>query len=1036
VTSPAERAGVLEPDSSIQLPSVTVLKASAGSGKTRALTERYVQFLLSPRVAKNALQNVLAITFSNNASREMKEGILLWLKTLRLRDAGRMAEVAAITSGGETEISRRAAETIERVLERYSDFQVRTIDSFMSAIFRASAIELGFAPDFQIELDPSGLVEYAFDLFLRDARPGSRAASALEAAVAGLGEQRGEAEGFVWEPASLLRSQVLELEKQLGMLEADPVVDETGPEAERVAGQILASLEEVERLVRASGLAENPRSTFRRALASARGGRFADIVARGLATRPVKKPPGREAREAWERIDAVWEEARALAGRYAALMARGFYASSLRLQEELAPTLEGVKRTRGAVFISDVNRKLLSRLSEDFVPDVYFRIGERVFHYLIDEFQDTSPIQWKNLFPLIENSLAQGGSLFVVGDTKQAIYGFRHADYTIMRRLESGSPFPSARRHTTLSMHTNHRSRPAIVRFSEQVFQENAPGLPQYREAARQSGLDDWRQTARDGVSPGRVSVEILKRNDDDPPEMNRLRAVIDDLRSRGYRWGDIAVLASRNDQVIRATAWLNQMGAPFISYSNLDVRRRKTAGEVLSLLTFLDSPRDDLAFATFILGDILAAALAALPDPPGLPRLRGFLREFRDRRPLYKAFQAEFPDVWKTLFAGIFRSAGYLPLYDLASEIYAVFDVFQKKADEEATLVKLLEAIKDFEGRGANSLRDFLRFAGGPGAVSRAEGAWDIDVPEGADSIRAMTIHKAKGLGFPVVIALLYGERSRGFGFTVMRDNARLRLVKLTRQLSRGDEELDALYDREVLRDKVNRLNSLYVALTRAQEELYVIGVRRERDSFPFDLLPQSGYGEGTAGRAAADGAPRAAAAPLSHAVRPVPPSVGARRLTRGERRRGELVHAALSQILYATPDLEAEIRAALIRAARAVRMEADTAFTAAAARAAALLIAGMPLAGLFLRAPERTVRTEWEVCDREGALLRMDRVVIDPGCVTVIDWKTGAEEDRAEEHEKQISHYAAVLRDLYPGREVHALLAFVDRGQARSVD
>jgi ATP-dependent helicase/nuclease subunit A len=1026
-------SGVLEPDGSLELPSVTVLKASAGSGKTRTLTQRYVQFLLSPLVPKNALRNVLAITFSNNASREMKEGILLWLKSLRFRDPARMAEVTAITSGGETEIARRAAEIIEKVLDRYSDFQVRTIDSFMAMIFRSSAIELGFPPDFKIEMDPTALVEYAFDLFLRDARPGSRAAAALDATVTALVEQRGEADGFPWEPASLLRSQVLDVVKQLGMLEADPVVDQTEPAARQVAERIRASLEEMERLVQASGLEENPRSAFRRALASARAGTLADIALRGMATAPVKKPRVREVRDlaAWERIGAVWEEVRTLSARHGALMARGFYAPYIRLHDELSPTLEQVKRTRGAIFISDVNRKLLSCLSEEMVPDVYFRIGEKVFHYLVDEFQDTSPIQWKNLYPLIENSLAQGGSLFVVGDTKQAIYGFRHADYTIMRRMESENPFPSAQRHTTLSMSTNYRSRPAIVRLSRKVFQENAAVLPDYREAARQSGLDDWRQEAQDRSAPGRVCVDILPRNDADPPERTRLHQLIKELLERGYRWGDIAVLASRNEQVIKATSWLNEKGAPFISYSSLDVRRRKAAGEVLALLAFLDSPRDDLSFATFILGDIFAAALADTAGFPGPARLHGFLREFRDRRPLYKAFQLEFPEVWKTLFAGVFRSAGYLPLYDLASEIYVVFDVFQKKADEEATLVKLLEAIKDFESRGANSLRDFLRFAG----TGHAEGAWDIDVPKGADSINVMTVHKAKGLGFPVVIALLYGERNRGFGYTVTRENGQLGLVKLTRQLSRGDEELSALYDRELLRDKVNKLNGLYVALTRAREELYVIGVRRERDAFPFELLPESGYAEGNAEPARTSGAPHAPPALLSHAARPVAPSVGARRLTHGERRRGELVHAALARIVYASPELEAEVRAAMARAARAMRMDGDEAANLSLARAASLLISNAPLAELFVRAPGRTVFTEWEVCSAEGTLYRMDRVVVDTDCVTVIDWKTGAEEDQAEEHEEQLANYAAILRALYPGRKVRGLLASVDRGQTRFV-
>ncbi len=1025
---------VLEPDSSIQLPSLTVLKASAGSGKTRTLTARYVQFLLSPLVPKNGLPNILAITFSNNASREMKENVLLWLKSLSFRDPDRIAEITSVTTGGQGEIVRRAGETVERILRQYSDFQVRTIDSFMSTVFRASAIELGFAPDFQILMDPAPLLEYAFDLFLRDARLGSGAAAILDRTVAALVAQRGEADGYPWEPASLLRSQVLEMEKQISMLEDDPVVDDSGPAARELEGRILDSLEQVDRLVQASGLEESPRSSLRKARSAARAGMFADITRLGMGANPVLKPAQGDAagRAAWEQIREAWAQARALAGEYAALMARGFYAPYLRLHAALSDTLERVKWTRGTVFISDVNRKLLSCLSQDMVPDIYFRIGERVFHYLVDEFQDTSPIQWKNLSPLIENSLAQGGSLFVVGDTKQAIYGFRHADYTIMRSMESENPFPSVRQHTTLSMHTNYRSRPRILRLSEQVFRENAALLPQYREAARQSGLDDWQQDASDAGSPGRVEVEILDRDDENPPERVKLHAILDELRRRGYRWGDIAVLASRNDDVIRATSWLNEKGIPFISYSSLDVRRRKVAGEMLGLLTFLDSPKDDLAFVTFILGDIFAACLADAPGSPTPARLHRFLVEYRDRRPLYKAFQQELPEVWDRFFAGLFRSAGYLPLYDLASEICTVFRVFDKKPDEEATLVKLLEAIKDFEGQGSNSLRDFLRFAGG----TEAGGTWDIDVPDGADSVKSMTIHKAKGLGFPVVIALLYGERSRGLGYTVMRENGRIKLVKLTRQLSKHDEDLSALYDREVLRDKVNKLNGLYVALTRAREEMYVIGVRRKRDSFPFDLLPQPSASEAR-GQEPPSARPAAAAilppAALSHAARPVPPSIGVRRLTHVERRRGDLMHAALSQIRYASPDLEADLRKAMGRAARAMRLDGDQ---SEMAKAAALLIGKLPLSALFTRGPQRAVFTEWELCNEEGKLFRLDRVVVDKERVTVIDWKTGAEEDRVDQHEEQIANYARIVSAVYPGREIRALLVYLDRGETRFVE
>ncbi|HUI70742.1 MAG TPA: UvrD-helicase domain-containing protein, partial [Spirochaetia bacterium] len=551
-------ASVLRPDGSIELPSITVLKASAGSGKTRALTARYVQFLLSPVIPRNSLRNILAVTFSNNASREMRDNILLWLKSLSFRDSERMAEISSITTGGEEELARKAGEAVQRVLSEYADFQVKTIDSFMSTVFRASAIELGLSPDFRIVMDPAPMLEYAFDLFLRDARPGSKAAAVLDQTVAALVNQRADADGFPWEPGSALRSQVMEIEKQVTMLEAEPAIEDTDTAAQDLARKIRRSLENVEQLVEASDLEENPRSGFRRAVAQARGGMFADMAIRGLGVNPVNRPAVRAEhnRIAWKEIAAAWGEARALVGEYAALMARGYYAPYLRLHKALSATLERVKRSRGEVFISDVNQKLLSSLSLDLVPDVYFRIGERVFHYLVDEFQDTSPIQWKNLFPLIENSLAQGGSLFVVGDTKQAIYGFRHADYTIMRRMEEESPFPSVRQHITLSMNTNYRSRPAVIRLNEQVFRENATVLHQYRDAAGQSGLNDWRQTPRDQEPPGRAEVEMVERNDADPPERERLHAIVEDLRARGYRWGDIAVLASRNDQVIKATSW------------------------------------------------------------------------------------------------------------------------------------------------------------------------------------------------------------------------------------------------------------------------------------------------------------------------------------------------------------------------------------------------------------------------------------------------------------------------------------------------
>jgi len=1024
---------VLQPDSSIRLPCVTILKASAGSGKTYTLTARYAQFLLSERIGKNDLRNILAITFSNNAAREMRKSVLEWLKRLSFRDPERLAEMCAAIGDGEERTARKAGELIEEILRRYSDFQVRTIDSFLSAVFRASALDFGFGPEFEIQMDSDPLISYAFSLFLRESRERTARARLLDETVHGVLGLKASGDHFPWDPASLLLAEVKSFEATLSRLEKNPALTDRGDQMRGLEGRIVEALEETARTVDDSGLEESARSTFRDALEIARAGRFGELIGKGMKSPPVKKPKGAArdpaALASYDRIAAAWQRADSLVGEYAGEWARAVYQPYLRLREELSATIERVKRVQGAVFIGDISRTLGGYLAADIVPDIYFRIGERVYHFLIDEFQDTSPIQWRNLFPLVENSLSIGGSLFAVGDTKQAIYGFRQADYTIMKSLEAENPFPSAT-HDVKELATNRRSRPRVLEFASLVFRQNAAASTDYAAAARRSGLDEWTQEALEGEDPGYVEVAVLERDDDDPPERGAIHALMEDLRGRGYRWGDIAILAPRNEDVLHATSWLNEKGIPFLSFSSLDVRRRGVAGEIFALLGFLDSPPDDLSFATFLLGGIFERTLASRHGWRSMEPLHRFLFQCRTERPLYKAFQREFPELWSACFAALFRSAGYLPVYDLVSEAYAAFGVFDLAGEEEATLAKLLEGVMVFEGSGSNSLREFLGAAGGSGD---GEG-WAIDVPRGADSVRAMTVHKSKGLGFPVAIVLLYGEANRGFPFTVVRDGGGVELVKITKAIAGRDPALAALYEEEAEKEKVNRLNSLYVALTRAKREMYVIAVRRERDSFPFDLLPAGAFPPSPAkGKAAVDPVPAEARAALSHEARTMPPSAGGGRLSREERRRGELVHRMLALVQYAGNDLEDVLAAAGSRAALEARVAGGEPAAGASAAACARMIRGTELAAYFARRPDRAVLAEQEFCDAGGRLFRMDRVVVDPDRVTVIDFKTGPE--ISAEYDEDMRTYARILSEAYPGRSVDAYLAYIDRCEMRRV-
>ncbi len=324
----------------------------------------------------------------------------------------------------------------------------------------------------------------------------------------------------------------------------------------------------------------------------------------------MKKPDSR-AEEFYGRIAARWLEAGELISQYASYHVRTCLTPYLKVYGQFSQVVEAVKRRQGKVFIEDINRNLAEYLNSEIVPDVYFRIGETIFHFLIDEFQDTSPIQWRNLFPLLENSLSQNGSAFVVGDTKQAIYGFRAADYTIMKSFESRNPFPSAA-HSVQELEVNYRSLQRILDFNDKVFKDIVAKSGSYKDAGERSGLTDYVQKVREGrESAGYAEVTIFERDDESPPEREKIKEIVKELHERGYGYGDIAVLTQRNEDAVRATTWLNEEEIPFISYSSLDIRRRKITGEIVALLNFLSSPTDDLSFATFVLGDIFAATTA-----------------------------------------------------------------------------------------------------------------------------------------------------------------------------------------------------------------------------------------------------------------------------------------------------------------------------------------------------------------------------------------------------------------------------------------
>jgi ATP-dependent exoDNAse (exonuclease V) beta subunit len=1078
-------------------------RASAGSGKTYALSRRFADFLLKTGEkgeVPRGLPNILAITFTRNAAREMKERILAWLKE-GFSGEGRMAERLLRDYGiSKEELARRAEAAVEKILAGYTDFQVETIDSFTAMIFRSSAVDLGYAPDFEIALEHGDLIEYAFARFLRRVKETTAEGSTFREILDYLILQRGEKSRYAWDPTPGILERLNKLQSRLAAQPQSLILDDFSLERTDVIRKITATAAELKNLVEASGLEVSARGHYgKKIIPAIDGRRFADLIDCSFKTFPVKaaKSAKGAAAEAIERINGPWTALQEHVRDFARLYARDFFLPYLRAYRSLQSTLDAVKRRQGILFIEDVNQELFHYIDKGIVPDVYFRLGDRIYHYLIDEFQDTSPIQWRNLEPLIEESLGKGGSLFLVGDTKQAIYGFRDADYRIMRKLEAELDYFGSVDTSVRELTTNFRSDQAILDFVKDLFLglkkdgggddggvDEGDGAGEYGRLAALSGLDEFEQSVLpEREQRGLVSYALLEKDpsaaaeedeaegeagaDDeedaapaaveDSPEKTELQNLVTGLRQRGWRASDIAVLTYKNADVVRVASWLNELEIPFIPFSSLDIRGRKIIGEILSFLRFLDAPPDDLAFAEVLLGGMFsalpadeAAALGPDADFLDIDVRRRFLHDCRRDKdlPLYTALRRRRPALWDRYFEPFFKSVGYLPLYDLVTRIYRVFDVFRLFPREEAALTKLLEAIKGFEGEGRNDLREFLRFTG---KEEDADANWTIDVPREIDAVQIMSVHKAKGADFPVVICLLYGERLHSEDFHLFSDEEGVHVYKINKTLAAADEALARTYDERRDREWVDKLNALYVALTRAKHELHIIGLKKKSEKFPFDLLGRVFDREGqtpvnVAGAARYEFTRGAAAGPegkkdrieaLGHEVEhrggPFEPPMNTREsLNLARIKRGEWIHRLLAEIEFVRGGWAADVATAL------ERLRPSGPEGPVAREAAELLVRSFensPGAAWFEPHPGRRVFREFDVCDGSGNVNRMDRVVVDPGAVLVVDYKTGAEKDPArrskfeDEDRVQVARYVALMKEIYPDRPASGVLAYLDQ-------
>lgn len=412
------------------------LKASAGAGKTREITKRYL-FLLFALLElenpqenntslENLLQKILAITFSNNATQEMKNRIFQWLKGLYFKNEEMVKEIFKYfkdfsVSFSKLEefsdyLSKRAEQLIDGILNNYSYFNVKTIDSFMSSLFKACAYEIGYSSDFEIIINNESHIRHTFDSYLRDVKEGSKKAERLINLIEEI-ERIKTGDSFLWTPDKEIFKQWTNIYNKISLFASDLRLNRyLKDEFEKIKSELEEHIDLLTKFLEKNhkyikNINQNQINEIHELKHCFINNKFDDLLKliKKLIKKDSKKDTPKHIKEEWEKHRSKLGD---LSSQFALYYAKIYYLYYVEEYLEFIELVESKKAKEGILFIEEIKKKLVDRLRELQIPEMYFVLGETIQHYLIDEFQDTSPLQWKILYPLIEEALSKGGDLF------------------------------------------------------------------------------------------------------------------------------------------------------------------------------------------------------------------------------------------------------------------------------------------------------------------------------------------------------------------------------------------------------------------------------------------------------------------------------------------------------------------------------------------------------------------------------------------------------------------------------------------------
>ncbi|MBQ0073361.1 MAG: UvrD-helicase domain-containing protein, partial [Prevotella sp.] len=829
---------------------LTVYKASAGSGKTFTLALEYIKLLLQNPYS---YEGILAVTFTNKATEEMKMRILSTLYGLKYKQhsvSNYMEVLKQDTLLSEEEISKKAGEAMTLLLHNYHFFKVQTIDAFFQNVLRNLAKELQLNANLRVGLNNSQVVEQAVDIIIDSIAEDKQ----LMQLVKGYMEEK-LSDNKSWNVIGQIKkfggTIFLELykrnRKKMDQVFADKdffsnfrksmhsIIKTTSETYETKAKEILDMIED-------SGLTINdfayttsgPISYFHK-LAS---GKFADDDEKILGSRVTKAlsdssawckktsnkrdfiinlaeecliPAINKLEETRPRDAIFWRSAKKTLE----------HLNDIRLLRRIEESAHTLNDAAQRFMLSDTQSLLNEIIDNEDSPFIFEKIGSHLEHVMIDEFQDTSTVQWANFKTLLRECMGNGNSNLIVGDVKQSIYRFRSGDWRLLNDIDK--EFNSNELQFEPKK-TNWRSERNVILFNNTFLdilaKKEAKEIEAYSlekaESIRRAYSDVCQEIPQQHQDThGLVRMEMLPH--DMLEEMNeRTYLIIKDLIERGAKQKDIAILMRKKKDISDIAHFIEQRSGGEIRIVSTEAFRLDASACVriiVNAMKLLVNEKDNVALAALV-----KDYYSFIKNCEDIGR-----DIFSNSEDLYEVLPEEFTSKRYSLVSKT--------LHDITEELLRIFNLTDRH-EEGAYLSAFFDALHGFSNDMAPVLEDFLK-------------AWESDIAAttietaAINGVRILTIHKSKGLEFDHVIIPYCNWNGNPKSSTIWAEPtiepfSQLPMVPLeyrtvtsfkgTIYQEQGEEEH--------IQNVVDNLNLLYVAMTRAGKSLFIIG---ERDKKKF---------------------------------------------------------------------------------------------------------------------------------------------------------------------------------------------------------